>query len=119
MQDTDGSLDRAAFEAMLVDLDGVITLPGEPDPTMFGRAARLPGADPARSMVVDDASSGVAAGPAGRFGLVLRIDRGGNRQALLAAGADLVVDDLAETLQGVAGVKWGGEDADRLERNQS
>jgi hypothetical protein len=26
------------------------------------------------------------------------VDRGGNREALLASGADLVVDDLAETL---------------------
>jgi phosphoglycolate phosphatase-like HAD superfamily hydrolase len=41
----------------------------------------------------------VAAGAAGGFGLVLGVDRGGNREALLAAGADLVVEDLAETLE--------------------
>ena len=59
-------------------------------------AARL--AVPAgRCAVVEDATSGVAAGAAGGFAMVIGVDRGGNRAALLAAGADLVVDDLAET----------------------
>jgi beta-phosphoglucomutase-like phosphatase (HAD superfamily) len=52
--------------------------------------------------VVEDAVSGVAAGRAGGFALVLGIDRGGNREALAGAGAHLVVDDLAETLGGAA-----------------
>ena len=73
-------------------------IPGKPAPDMFLRAAELLGATPARSVVVEDASSGVAAGAAGGFGLVLGVDRGGNRDALLASGAHLVVDDLAETL---------------------
>jgi beta-phosphoglucomutase-like phosphatase (HAD superfamily) len=51
-----------------------------------------------RCVVVEDATSGVAAGAAGGFALVVGIDRGGNRAALLDAGADLVVDDLDETL---------------------
>ncbi len=71
---------------------------GKPAPDMFLRAAELLGATPAESVVVEDASSGVAAGAAGGFGLVLGVDRGGNRGALLSAGAHLVVDDLAETL---------------------
>lgn len=71
---------------------------GKPAPDMFLRAAELLGATPAESVVVEDASSGVAAGAAGGFGLVLGVDRGGNRDALLANGAHLVVDDLAETL---------------------
>jgi beta-phosphoglucomutase-like phosphatase (HAD superfamily) len=66
---------------------------------MFLRAAELLGAAPGESVVVEDASSGVAAGAAGGFALVLGIDRGGNRDALVAAGAHLVVDDLAETLE--------------------
>ncbi len=49
-------------------------------------------------MVVEDATSGVAAGSAGGFALVVGVDRGGNRAALVQAGADLVVDDLAETV---------------------
>jgi beta-phosphoglucomutase-like phosphatase (HAD superfamily) len=48
--------------------------------------------------VVEDASSGVAAGAAGGFAMVIGVDRGGNRSALLEAGADLVVDDLDETV---------------------
>lgn len=71
---------------------------GKPAPDMFLRAAELLGVEPAEAVVVEDASSGVAAGAAGDFALVLGVDRGGNRDALLAAGADVVVEDLAETL---------------------
>lgn len=74
-------------------------LAGKPDPAMFTRAADLLDADPAGTVVVEDASSGVAAGAAGGFALVVGVDRGGNAEALAAAGADLVVDDLADTLQ--------------------
>lgn len=73
-------------------------LPGKPAPDMFLRAAELLGVAPADAVVVEDASSGVAAGVAGGFGLVLGVDRGANREALLAAGAHLVVEDLGETL---------------------
>lgn len=71
---------------------------GKPAPDMFLRAAELLGVPPEESVVVEDASSGVAAGAAGGFALVLGIDRGGNRGALLASGAHLVVADLGETL---------------------
>ena len=73
-------------------------LPGKPAPDMFLRAAELLGVAPADAVVVEDASSGVAAGVTGGFGLVIGIDRGGNREALEQAGADVVVADLAETL---------------------
>ena len=73
-------------------------LTGKPAPDMFLHAAALLGVGPEASVVVEDASSGVAAGAAGGFALVLGVDRGGNRDALLAAGAHLVVADLAETL---------------------
>jgi beta-phosphoglucomutase-like phosphatase (HAD superfamily) len=46
--------------------------------------------------VVEDAVSGVEAGRAGGFGGVIGVDRGNNRQALETAGADVVVEDLAE-----------------------
>jgi beta-phosphoglucomutase family hydrolase len=85
-----------------VVVDGITAgeegLPGKPDPAMFARAADLLGADASGAIVVEDASSGVAAGAAGRFALVLGVDRGGNLRALLDAGADLVVDDLSDTL---------------------
>lgn len=47
-------------------------------------------------MVVEDATSGVAAGAAGDFPLVIGVDRGAGEKALLDAGAHLVVADLAE-----------------------
>src|SRR5690606_25386255 len=74
-------------------------LVGKPAPDTFLHAAELLDADPARTVVVEDASSGVAAGAAGGFGLVVGVDRGENLLALLAAGADVVVDDLADTLR--------------------
>ena len=52
------------------------------------------GVEPSRSVVVEDALSGVQAGRAGNFGLVLGVSRGDNRDLLLEAGADIVVDDL-------------------------
>ena len=46
--------------------------------------------------MVEDALSGVAAGRAGEFGLVIGVDRGVGADRLPQAGADLVVADLAE-----------------------
>jgi trehalose/maltose hydrolase-like predicted phosphorylase len=51
---------------------------------------------PARAIVIEDAISGVEAGRRGGIGLVVGVDRGGNRDALAAHGADLVVADLSE-----------------------
>ncbi|MGW9020075.1 HAD family hydrolase [Leucobacter chromiiresistens] len=83
-------------------VDGVVAaregLPGKPAPDTFLRGAELLGADPARTVVFEDAASGVAAGRAGGFGLVVGVDRGAGREALLAAGADTVVSDLEELL---------------------
>jgi len=73
-------------------------LTGKPDPAMFLHAAEQFGVAPSGAVVVEDAISGVAAGRAGDFGLVIGVDRGGNRDALGEAGADIVVDDLGETV---------------------
>jgi beta-phosphoglucomutase family hydrolase len=73
-------------------------LAGKPAPDMFLEAARRLGVTPDRAAVVEDAVSGVAAGRAGDFALVLGVDRGGNREGLFEHGADQVVDDLAETM---------------------
>lgn len=85
-----------------VIVDGVVAasegLPGKPQPDIFlAGAARLQ-ADPANTVVVEDAISGVAAGAAGHFGLVVGVDRGVGSTALRDAGADLVVGDLADLL---------------------
>ncbi len=73
-------------------------LRGKPGPEMYLAAASDLGRSPARCAVVEDALSGVAAGRAGAFALVLGIDRGAGVDALVAHGADLVVDDLGATL---------------------
>jgi trehalose-phosphatase len=71
-------------------------LPGKPDPAVFLEAARRLGVHPRRAAVVEDALAGVEAGRRGGFGLVVGVDRTGHRAELQAAGADLVVEDLAE-----------------------
>lgn len=88
-------------DGVTLDQEGLV---GKPAPDMFLRAAALLGVEPGESVVVEDASSGVAAGVAGRFALVIGIDRGGNRGALVEAGAHVVVDDLGETLADAPGV---------------
>lgn len=72
-----------------------LALPGKPDPAMFLEAAQRLAVDPARVAVVEDAVSGVAAASAGAFGLVVGVNRADQRVALEAAGADVVVDDVA------------------------
>ncbi|AQX15085.1 haloacid dehalogenase [Tessaracoccus lapidicaptus] len=83
-----------------VVVDGVLAkaegLAGKPAPDTFLRAAQLLGAPPAQAVVVEDAISGVAAGAAGGFGLVIGVDRGVGAEALRIAGAHVVVSDLAE-----------------------
>ncbi len=77
-------------------------LAGKPAPDTFVEACRRLGeavgrtVAAARTVVVEDAESGVAAGRAGGFGRVVGVDRvgGGHGAALAATGADLVVDDL-------------------------
>ena len=81
-------------------IDGVVAaerdLPGKPAPDTFLAAAADLGAPPDRAVVVEDAISGVQAGRAGGFGLVIGIDREGDPDALRSNGADVVVSDLGE-----------------------
>lgn len=83
-----------------VIVDGAVAaeehLASKPAPDMFLDAARKLGVDPAHAVVFEDATSGVAAARAGGFGLVIGVDRGTGADDLLASGADLVIDDLAE-----------------------
>ena len=75
-------------------------LRGKPAPDTFSYAARELGATNDKAVVLEDAISGVAAGRAGDFGLVVGVDRGAGAKALTDAGADIVVADLAELLDG-------------------
>jgi beta-phosphoglucomutase-like phosphatase (HAD superfamily) len=65
---------------------------------MFLVAAYRLDVAPSRSVVMEDALAGVQAGRAGNFGLVVGVDRVGQTIELLAHGADVVVDDLADLL---------------------
>jgi beta-phosphoglucomutase family hydrolase len=88
------------FEAVV---DGLVAqregLPGKPAPDTFIAGARALGAEPAQSVVFEDALAGVEAGRAGEFGYVVGVDRTGQRAALAEHGADIVVDDLSELIE--------------------
>lgn len=83
-----------------VVVDGEVALhedlAGKPSAQTFEHAAAALGVTPGRSVVVEDAVSGVSAGRSGHFGLVVGVDRGAGPLALLDAGADVIVRDLAE-----------------------
>ena len=72
------------------------SLRGKPSPDLFLEAARELRVPPARATVVEDAVAGVQAGRRGGFACVIGVNRGDNHEALEQAGADVVVEDLAE-----------------------
>ena len=75
-------------------------LPGKPAPDTFVHAAQELGAAVDRAVVLEDAVSGVRAGAAGGFGLVIGVDRGAGEATLSEAGADVVVTDLEQLVPG-------------------
>jgi beta-phosphoglucomutase family hydrolase len=93
-----GGLDRYVQQRV----DGVTMrkehIAGKPAPDSFLRAAQLLNVTAAEAAVFEDALSGVQAGRAGHFGVVVGVDRVGQSEALRRNGADIVVTDLAELL---------------------
>jgi beta-phosphoglucomutase family hydrolase len=83
-----------------VRVDGKVaaerSLPGKPAPDTFLEAARELGIDVERTVVVEDAISGVQAGRNGSFGLVIGVARHDEPRVLREEGADVVVSDLGE-----------------------
>jgi beta-phosphoglucomutase family hydrolase len=83
-------------------VDGIVArqrhLAGKPAPDTFLAAAGDLGVPPAQAAVFEDAQSGVAAGHAGHFALVVGVDRVGQAEELREHGADIVVKDVAELL---------------------
>ena len=71
-------------------------LKGKPEPDIFLAAADNMRVPYRRSVVVEDAATGVRAGAAGGFALVIGIARLNNAGELYDHGADVVVRDLAE-----------------------
>lgn len=95
---------RAARVAGLLEVvvDGTVAaergLPGKPSPDTFLAAAECLGVPAERAAVFEDALAGVAAGRSGGFGYVVGVDRLGQSDRLLAAGASIVVNDLEQLL---------------------
>jgi beta-phosphoglucomutase family hydrolase len=83
-------------------IDGVVAerehLEGKPAPDTYLAGARALGVEPAEAAVFEDALAGVEAGRAGKFGIVVGVDRVGQADALRAHGADVVVGDLVDLL---------------------
>jgi beta-phosphoglucomutase-like phosphatase (HAD superfamily) len=66
---------------------------------MYLAGAEALGLKPSEAAVFEDALAGVAAGRAGKFAVVVGVDRTGQADALREHGADIVVTDLAELLE--------------------
>jgi beta-phosphoglucomutase family hydrolase len=87
-------------------VDGVVSaeigLHGKPEPDIFTTACDNLGVEYHRSVVVEDAVSGVQAGHKGNFGFTLGLAREDNINELQVGGADIVVEDLADIgLEGI------------------
>jgi HAD superfamily hydrolase (TIGR01509 family) len=84
-------------------IDGLVAaekhLAGKPAPDMYLAGADALGLHPDQAAVFEDALAGVEAGRAGRFALVVGVDRVGHAADLLTHGADLVVTDLRQLLK--------------------
>ena len=82
-------------------VDGVVSvelgLQGKPEPDIFITAAENMGCAINKSIVVEDAVSGVQAGAKGNFGLVIGLARENNSEQLKLNGADVVLEDFGET----------------------
>jgi len=103
-------LDSAGIEGLFdVRIDGVIAkqrgLRGKPEPDTFLAAAQALDVPAAHAVVFEDAQAGVAAGRAGRFALVVGVDRVGQAAELKEHGADIVVKDLSELLDQDGGTR--------------
>ncbi|NUT70059.1 HAD-IA family hydrolase [Pseudarthrobacter sp. C4D7] len=105
-------LDAAGIRGFFtVVLDGADAagrgLKGKPAPDAFLAAAAKLGVPPSHTVVIEDSAAGVEAGRRGGFGLVVGIDRTGNRRQLEAAGAGTVLNDVGELDLGqVIGNAW-------------
>jgi len=85
-------------------IDGLVlkrdNLRGKPAPDSFLAGAKALGVAPENAAVFEDALAGVQAGKAGGFGYVVGVNRADQADELRAHGADIVVDDLADLLDG-------------------
>ncbi len=94
-------LKKAGLEHLFqVCIDGLVSvekkLKGKPAPDIFTTACDILDVQYHRAVIVEDAVSGVAAGRAGNFGLVIGIARYDNHLELKINGADIVVSDMED-----------------------
>jgi menaquinone-dependent protoporphyrinogen oxidase len=94
-------IDRLKAAGLAVDVitargNDVEGFSGTTEPGALLRAAHRLNVQPRRTVVVEDSLTGVGAGRAGGFGLVIGVDRTGHAADLTTHGADVVVTDLAE-----------------------
>lgn len=86
-------------ERFPVVMDGVVAerdhLASKPAPDVFAEGARMLGVDPARSVAVEDALSGVQSAVTAGYAVVVGVNRGAGAEDLAGAGASVVVGDLA------------------------
>jgi alpha,alpha-trehalase len=89
-------------ELFHVRVDGLTvarrSLAGKPAPDMFLEAAKELQVQPGRAAVVEDAISGIQAGAAGNFALVIGIAHGDDVEELRSHGAHIVLQSLGELL---------------------
>lgn len=100
------------FDAIV---DGLVVkqlhLAGKPAPDSYLQGAKALGAAPEKAVVLEDALSGVEAGRAGHFGLVIGVDHHDDTthhdyaDQLMAHGASVVVRSLSELLDGTPGAE--------------
>ena len=83
-----------------IRVDGLVAMEvgieGKPAPDIFLYAAEKIGIAPSEAVVFEDAISGVQAGDAGNFGLVVGVSRNGNEDELLNEGAEVVIHSFHE-----------------------
>ncbi|WP_152648029.1 HAD family hydrolase [Demequina sediminicola] len=92
--------DLTRFFEVVVDGNTVAEegIAGKPAPDMFTLAAQRLSVNTADAVVVEDALSGVEAGAAGDFALVVGVDRGAGADVLRRHGAEVVVNGLEELM---------------------
>lgn len=73
-----------------------LNLLGKPAPDTYLKAAEMLCVSPDRTVVIEDAISGIQAGCNGGFGLVIGVARRNNARILKKHGADITVADLGE-----------------------
>ena len=95
-------------------MDGVIAerdhLASKPAPDVFVEAARMLGVDPARSVAVEDAISGVQSAARAASHSSIGVDRGTGPERAARRRRPLVVEDLAELVRHPIPPRRGAEE---------